>query len=229
MADVASDQSRTDELLEKLKIMFKHLVVEARRTSVKGETIDLTFETAPVEPPATVPEVAQDEATALHVERLSKIEHLFRYAMHKTRATAPMEMENNDRRKEQRLRAVADELTGANGMKRFQEDGLGVTEFLLQRLLDKTAVNSVKPEFSKVLLERKITELHQNGQRGFLKYQNHTLGFAYMKTDTDLMVAVLAEVQAARFVRANEKKLKDEKKKPRAVRKTIVKVEKASE
>jgi len=214
------EDAHTDVLLAELETMFCKLTQEARRTTSSTGYIDLTIpahtQEVNIETTCTTPlEAFQTESESAQQVRLNKIRTLFETAVNNAYKTATIEMEDNDHHAEEQLLDIANVLKGPEDLEFFRNNGLLVTTFLKEKFTNKQDVNSIKSEFSKKLMTRKIKQLKESGARGYLKWQNNLLGFAYMKSDKALMEDVLKLVQQLRLERLEEKRNRIKVKKTR--------------
>jgi len=215
-AAVSADlQVHTGRFLTELSGMFAKLTHEARLTtrSLGDMVVDLEEDKTPPETPKQMPEgatyldVCKSELESWCTLMMDSITQEFRDAVRQAHKTALVELEPNDHKDQNKLLHRGKVLSGREGLKRIENEGLLVSDFLKEKMMDQTQVNKVKPEFSKELKRRKMKICDDKPQEELcLKRQNNLLGIAYMQTDKRLMEEVLEHVQQLRYERAQTKR-----------------------
>jgi len=116
-----------------------------------------------------------------------------------TRDTAPVVLEHKSRKKDEaRLRRVAIEIKGKELTTMWNQEKLLLSDFLMKRLSCSRCRSSFRVPFSKALKREKFKQCEAifeetNTKTAYFKSQNYYSGFAYLKSDTDLMEQVLVQ------------------------------------
>jgi len=198
-----------EQFKSNLKSMLDDIVEEARSlkhldtiNSAASPTEIIRIVDDPDEPIQVIEEAPDDSHMAnfqVKLEEFQKqtqkeLKAIFITALNHTRQTARVALEKrNIQTDEDELRQVERELVGDDDKRLLKQEGLTISTFLSNDLPHdrKCCKFSFRNIFAKQLKRIKKDRCKETGERAYLKYQNHFLGFAYMKKDRALMMEVM--------------------------------------